>query len=173
MPGEQDGPRTTKRSTAPYSLSYNASTNWVEFLHQTNGQSKWAVAQQRPEYVIPGTAFSTGTVNLGIRCRPHRDKGNLCLSAMTVTDLSPEPVQGGELLLPEYLCAISIRNEDVLLFDGHTQHATAQFYTAASPSLIHGVQRLSCIFYYRAGLAKCLPPDEELRRAQQRMSETW
>ena len=134
---------------------------------------QWAVAQKRPEYVMCGTAFSTGTVNLGIRCRPHRDKGNLCLSAMTVTDLSPAPVQGGELLLPEYLCSISIRNEDVFIFDGRALHATAQFFTTSSPSLVHGVQRLSCIFYYRAGLAKCLPPDEELRRAQQRMAANW
>jgi hypothetical protein len=134
---------------------------------------QFAAARHRPEYVMFGTAFSTGTANLGIRCTPHRDKGNLRLSAMTVTDLSRTPVQGGELLLPEYLCGINIRNEDLLLFDGHVLHATAQFYTATSPSLIHGVQRLSSIFYYRAGLEKCLAPEEELRRAQQRMAGTW
>jgi hypothetical protein len=133
---------------------------------------QWAVAQQRPEYLM-SPVFSTGTINLGIRCRPHRDSGNLHLSAMTVTDLSDAPVQGGELLLLEYLTAISIRNEDVLIFDGHALHATAQFFTTSSPSLIRGVQRLSCIFYYRAGLAKCLAPEEELRRAQQRMAATW
>jgi hypothetical protein len=133
---------------------------------------QFAAARHRQEYVMCG-AFSTGTVNLGIRCTPHRDKGNLRLSAMTVTDLSRMPVQGGELLLPEYLCGINIRNEDLLLFDGHALHATAQFFTSTSPSLICGVQRLSCIFYYRAGLAKCLAPEEELRHAQQRMAASW
>lgn len=134
---------------------------------------QWAVAQQRPEYVMFGTAFSTGTINLGIRCRPHRDNGNLSLTAMTVTDLSPTPVQGGELFFLEYLHAIKIRNGDLLLFDGNALHATAQFYTPRSASLIHGIQRLSCIFYYRKRLAMCLPPEEELRRAQQRMAAAW
>ena len=166
--------------TQEYEKQYRAVQPFVQRLDQIARVSapdewaeQWAVAQQRPEYVMPGTAFSTGSINLGIRCSPHRDKGNLRLSAMTVTDLSPAPVQGGELLLLEYLCGINIRNEDVLIFNGHALHATAQFYTAASPSLIRGVQRLSCIFYFRAGLAKCLPPEEELRRAQQRIAETW
>lgn len=149
----------------------------IDQLARVSAPDEWAeqsaAAQHRPEYVMAGTAFSTGTANLGVRCRPHRDKGNLCLSAMTVTDLSPAPVQGGDLLVLEYLCAVHIRNEDLFLFDPHVLHATAQFYTTASPSLIRGVQRLSCIFFYRAGLAKCLAPAEELRRAQQRMAETW
>ena len=140
---------------------------------QEEWAAQWVMAQQRPEYVMSGTAFSTGTINLGIRCRPHRDKGNFSLSAMTVTDLSPTPVQGGELVFLEYLYAIRFRNEDLLLFDGHALHSTAQFYTPTSPSLIRRVQRLSCIFYYRKGLAECLPPEEELRRAQQRMAATW
>jgi hypothetical protein len=139
----------------------------IDWLARNFTPAEWAeqssVAQRRPEYVMSGTAFSTGTSNLGIRCRPHRDKGNLCLSAMTVT----------ELIVLEYLCGLNIRNEDLLLFDPHALHATAQFYTAASPSLIRGVQRLSCILYYRSGLASCLAPDEELRRAQQRMSANW
>jgi hypothetical protein len=149
----------------------------IDELSRVSAPDEWAeqraVALLRPAYVMFGTAFSTGTANLGIRCTPHRDKGNLRLSAMTVTDLSRTPVQGGEPLLLEYLCGIDIRNEDLLLFDAHALHATAQFYTTASPSLIRGVQRLSCVFYYRAGLAKCLPPAEELRRAQQRMSASW
>jgi hypothetical protein len=149
----------------------------IDDLSRVSASAEWAeqraAAQRRPEYVMSNTAFSTGTVNLGIRCRPHRDKGNLCLSAMTVTDLSPAPVQGGEVLLPEYLYSINIRNGDIFLFDPHVLHATAQFYTAKSSSLIRGVQRLSCIFYYRAGLAKCLAPEEELRRAQQRIDATW
>jgi hypothetical protein len=132
-----------------------------------------AVAQRRPEYVMFDTALSTGTCNLGIRCRPHRDMGNLSFSAMTVTDLNVTPVQGGELLVLEYLCGLRLRNEDLLLFDGNALHATAQFYTPASASLIQGVQRLSCVFYYRKGLAECQAPEEELRRAQQRMAATW
>jgi hypothetical protein len=149
----------------------------IDELARVYAPDEWAkqsaAAQLRPEHLMFGTAFSTGTANLGVRCTPHRDKGNLCLSAMTVTDLSSTPVQGGELILLEYLHTIDIRNEDLLLFDPHVLHATAQFYNAASSSLIHGVMRLSCIFYYRAGLAKCLAPEAELRRAQQRMAETW
>jgi hypothetical protein len=149
----------------------------IDEVSRVSEPDEWAkqqvVAQLRPEYVMFGTAFSTGTANLGIRCPPHRDKGNLYISAMTVTDLSRSPVQGGEPILLEYLCGINIRNGDVLLFDAHALHATAQFFTKTSPSLIRGVDRLACVFYYRAGLAKCLAPEEELRRAQQRMSATW
>lgn len=127
-----------------------------------------------PDYVIPNTVFSTMTINLNVRTTPHIDKGDLPegFGIINVTALTPQPFEGGELIYPKFGVGVMPRNGDVLLCDVHELHCNAQF-RYRSRELIRGFERLACVFYYRYRIAKCLPPEQERRRAEELSAGLW
>jgi hypothetical protein len=132
------------------------------------------LALTTPDYVMPGTAFSTMTINLSVRTTPHTDKGDLPegFGVLSITALTARQFEGGELIFPKYGVAVMPRNGDVLLCDVHELHCNAAFrYNGRE--LLRGVHRLGCVFYYRKRIVDCLPPEAERRRAQEKMATTW
>lgn len=116
-----------------------------------------------PSFVIPGTPFTTMTVNNTVRGACHRDAGDLkegmgCISAMRLGSFD-----GFFLVFPEYQVAFDIGPNDLLLFDPHEMHGNTPIKHASEDA-----QRVSIVFYYRAGMEKCLSPAEEQERAKKR-----
>lgn len=60
------------------------------------------VEQTHPDFVIPGTIFTTVTVNKNYRTAAHLDPKNLEGSISTMLVMHEGRVEGGELVLPEY-----------------------------------------------------------------------
>lgn len=111
------------------------------------------------EWVIRGTPFTSGIINRNNQLRYHLDTGNFkdVWSAMYVFK---SDVEGGHLNVPEYDVAFELKNKSLLLFDGQ--------------SLLHGVTpikyksphayRFSIVYYSLAGMWKCLPFENEIKR---------
>lgn len=115
-----------------------------------------------PAYVIPGTPFTTLTVNHTVRGACHRDAGDLkvglgCISAMRIGSFD-----GFHLAFPEYRVAFDIGPNDLLLFDPHEMHGNTPMKHASE-----GAERISVVYYFRAKMTECLSPEEELERAKQ------
>ena len=108
---------------------------------------KAACDRTAPEFIIPGTVFSTITVNKTFRTSCHLDAGDLesGFSNLSVLTDGEHDYTGGYLVLPEYRTAINIRPGDLLLIANH--------------NVIHGNtpidgHRISIVAYYREGLLK-------------------
>jgi hypothetical protein len=121
-----------------------------------------AVRRASPDFVISGTAFSSGAANRSLRCVCHRDQNNLkgALSAMTVVQAGS--YTGGRLVFPRYRVAVDMRSRDVLLADvANEWHGNTAIVGSPGP-----YERLTCVLYFHAAMLKCGSAAEELRRAQ-------
>jgi len=123
-------------------------------------QKLWA-ERTKPEWVIPGTVFTTITVNRNYRCATHTDIGDLKTGFSTLAVIRRGQYDGGHLILPKYKLAIALTTGDLLLFDPHEYHTTSPFH-----GLKKRFERLSLVFYYRTKMEKCGSPEEELERAK-------
>ena len=73
------------------------------------------VATVPPEYVIPGTVFTTVTMDRNWRTAAHRDTGDYQLGFGVLAVLEGGHFTGGELIFPKYGTAVNLRTGGVLL----------------------------------------------------------
>lgn len=87
------------------------------------------VNRTHPDWVIPGTPFTTITVNNSYPTGYHCDKGDLDegFSCLTVLRRGT-PFKGGRLVFPEYGIAVDMQDGDQLLMDAHAAHGNTQLY---------------------------------------------
>lgn len=117
----------------------------------------------KPEWIIPGTVFSTVTVNRNWQTAVHKDEGDLKAGLSMIVALEGGGYQGGNLIFPEFRVGVDLRNTDLLMFDSHHMHGNTPIVGK------HGEwERISCVLYYREQMAKCLGAAEELERAKNR-----
>lgn len=123
-------------------------------------QEKEVHARVRPEYIIPGSSFTSGICNKNNPLQYHYDAGNFegFFSAMLAFK---SHTSGGHLNLPEYDLKLDIGDCSLCLFDGQTE------LHGVTPIIRDGQgYRFTIVFYTLEALWKCLPYTEELRRAQ-------
>ncbi len=123
-----------------------------------------------PAWVIPGTPFSTVTVNNTYPTGTHTDKGDLDEGFSTITVLRRGEYTGGHLVFPEYRVAVDLQHGDLLLMDAHQWHGNTALvcHCGREPNGYCqqcGAERISVVSYFRTKIAQCGSPDEELRRA--------
>ena len=79
------------------------------------------------DYHIPGTPFSTITINRNFRTAVHKDSGDFggfaCLSV-----LEENKYHGGYFVLPKFRVAIDMRHGDLLIADVHQYHGNTEMY---------------------------------------------
>jgi hypothetical protein len=119
------------------------------------------VRATHPAYVLPGTPFTTMTLNLNLRTAAHTDCGDLPEGFGVLTCMRAGVFEGGELVFPRYRCAVRFGTRDVLLADVHEVHGNMPLV-----GVLGAFERMSCIFYYRTRMQDCLAPAEELARAK-------
>ena len=122
-------------------------------------RSQEAVATIRPEWVIPGSVFTSGIANQNNPLRYHVDAGNFPQTWSAMFAFAHD-VQGGEFVLPEFQLALDFQFPALVMFEG--QHE------------VHGVlpirklnprgYRLTCVYYALRGMCKCGSLDDELQR---------
>jgi hypothetical protein len=86
------------------------------------------INQTHPDWVIPGTPFSTVTVNTSYPTGYHTDQGDLDEGFSCLTVLRRGNYSGGRLVFPEYGIAVDMQNGDQLLMDAHAAHGNTQLY---------------------------------------------
>lgn len=123
------------------------------------GAQEKVVNRTHPEWIIPGTVFSSWTLNLTVDTTAHTDDGDLpegC-SVLTVT-WRGEP-KGCYLVLPKYMVAVQMRTGDVLFMDSHAMHGNTRFTGEKGK-----YERMAHVFYYRTRMQKCGTLQEENER---------
>lgn len=98
----------------------NLSKGFSELLPKRYAKQKEACNRLDQKFVVPGTVFTTITVNKTFRTAAHRDAGDLNEGFSNLTVVSNNgKYKGGYLVLPEYKVAVNIRPGDLLLINNH------------------------------------------------------
>lgn len=103
-------------------------------------------------FVIPGTVFTTVTVNRTFRTAAHRDSGDLSTGFSNLGVVSNgKDFSGGYLIFPEYRVAINVRPGDLLLVNNH------EGIHGNTPIVLEeeGANRISLVCYFREGMLEC------------------
>lgn len=100
-------------------------------------------------FVIPGTPFTTITVNKTFRTAAHYDAGDLSSGLSNLLVLSNDGnYTGGYLIFPEYRVAVDVRPGDLLLVNNHEiLHGNTPIVIGSEQS-----ERISIICYFREGM---------------------
>lgn len=123
--------------------------------------SRAAIATVKPDWVMPGSVFTSGIINQDNPLQYHYDAGNFegTWSAMAVFK---EQVTGGHLVLPDFDLKLACQDSSILMFDGQSElHGVSPIRKMTAEAY-----RFSIVFYSLELLARCGTPQEELRRAQ-------
>jgi hypothetical protein len=127
------------------------------------------VKETHAEWLIPGTVFTTITVNSNWQTAQHQDSGD-CRAGFGVMVCLGHDFEGGWLVLPKYRVAFRQRPGDILLANVHEWHCNTPIKL-----LKEGAERLSLICYYRENMKRCGTIQEELETAKNRQlgDPTW
>lgn len=169
-----DSPRNPYCRTTVYSLEnqdkFHAAYPFIQAVDRVfaaempdrHAAQMMRVKETHPAWIIHNTSFSTITVNKNWQTAVHQDKGDLPEGFGVLCALrAGSPFDGCYLCFPKFKTAVDMNNGDVLLCDVHEWHGNTPFIG------IEGLyERISCVFYYRAGIIKCASPEEELAKAQ-------
>lgn len=132
-------------------------------------QARFA-ARAKPEWIVPGTPFSTITVNNTYPTGVHMDKGDLEEGFSTIACLRRGRYTGGYLTFPEYRVGVDMRDGDLILMDAHEWHGNTALVCGCGNRLHRGcaacgAERISVVSYMRSRIAECGTGEEELARA--------
>jgi hypothetical protein len=119
-------------------------------------------AKTPDDFVIPGTVFTTITVNKNWQTAVHTDRGDLKEGFGVLTAFSAGKYEGGYLCFPAYKVAVDIRTTDILLADVHEWHGNTPIEPRGA------FERLSCVFYYRNAMHYCGTLEQELEAVKNR-----
>ena len=117
-----------------------------ELLPQRWGNQKAAADKIDSRFLVPGTVFTTVTVNSNFRTAAHYDAGDLNsgLSNLLVVSNGGK-YKGGYLILPEYRIAVNVRPGDLLLVNNHEcMHGNTPIELEEE-----GAERISLVCYFR------------------------
>ena len=114
------------------------------------------------KFIVPGTPFTTVTVNKTFRTAAHRDAGDLNEGFSNLTVVSNNGrYTGGYLVFPEYRCAVNIRPGDLLLVNNHEGiHGNTEMVAE------EGAERISFVCYFREKMLELGSWDYEMTRKQ-------
>jgi hypothetical protein len=124
-----------------------------------------------PAWVVPGTPFTTVTVNNSFATGCHTDRGDLGEGFSTISCLRLGPYTGGHLVFPQYRIGVDLGHGDLLLMDAHEWHGNTPMACGcglpvnSGPCAACGAERISVVTYFRAGLTRCGTPAAEQERA--------
>lgn len=116
-------------------------------------------ARTRPEWVIPGTPFTTLTVNNSFATGVHKDAGDLASGFSCLAVLRRGDYRGGILTFPEYRVGVDLQDRDVLLMDAH-----GEWHGNTELELGPDAERLSLVAYFREKMVHCGSPEAELAK---------
>jgi hypothetical protein len=137
-------------------------------------------ARTESDYIVPGTPFTTVTVNNTYPTGVHTDKGDLDAGFSCLAVARRGNYSGGVLTFPEYRVAVDMQDGDLVLMDAHEWHGNTQIicdcydHADATPTPLNGpcsvcrAERISVVAYYRTKIAECDALPVEREKARQR-----
>lgn len=130
-------------------------------------------ARTLPEWVIPGTPFTTVTVNHSYPTGVHTDKGDLDAGFSAIFAARRGHYTGGELCFPQYGVAVDLQDGDLILMDAHDYHGNTAMTCACGndirkPCKVCGAGRVSVVTYFRTKMPECGSAEAEVAKAAAR-----
>lgn len=132
-----------------YPFLQRLAEGFKDLLPQRYAAQKEASDSIDPAFVIPGTPFTTITVNSTFRTAAHRDAGDFTRGMSNLLVLSNDgKYTGGYLVFPEYRVAVDVRPGDLLLVNNH------DIIHGNTPFVLNGpdTERVSLVVYLREGM---------------------
>jgi hypothetical protein len=120
-----------------------------------------------PEWVIPGTPFTTITINNSYSTGVHTDSGDLESGFSTLAVARRGEYTGGVLTFPQFQVGVDMQDGDMILMDAHEWHGNTLMTCACDKPLTDGpckecgAERISVVCYYRTKMTACGSYDEE------------
>ena len=138
-------------------------------------------ANTKPHLKIPGTSFSTITINRNFRTALHKDAGDFKEGFGNLTVIERGKYRGGYTVFPQFGVGIDLRNNDFVAMDVHQWHSNTPIYETeedkkynesldedyndnpevGTGGLYKRYNRLSFVCYLREKIANC-PNKEEI-----------
>lgn len=131
------------------------------------------VARTNPAWVIPGTPFTTITVNNSYPTGVHTDRGDLDAGFSTIACLRKGTYTGGQLIFPQFRVAADLAHGDLILMDAHQWHGNVPLTCACGarldgPCKTCAAERISLVSYFRTNMVNCGSAEEEHAKALDR-----
>lgn len=127
------------------------------------GAQQAFIDQTSDDFIIPGTVFTTITVNKNWQTAVHKDQGDLKQGCGVMAVLNAGTYEGCYLCFPQYRVAVDMRLGGVCFADVHEWHGNTPI--VGKPGRF---ERISCVFYYRARMYECGTGLQEADRAKRR-----
>jgi hypothetical protein len=119
---------------------------------------QWARAEATdPAWRVPGTPFTTMTVNNTYPTGVHVDKGDLDGGFSCLAVWRRGQYTGGHLTFPEWRVAVDMQDGDLLLMDAHQWHGNTTLELQSEDA-----ERISLVLYYRTNMLDCGTMEEEM-----------
>lgn len=115
------------------------------------------------DFVIPGTVFTTLTINRNFQTALHQDAGDLKAGFGVMLCWRFGAYTGGYYVMPQFRVAVDLYAGDVLFSDVHEWHGN----TALEGSVL-AYERISIVCYMREKMVQCGSQQEELVRVKRR-----
>lgn len=136
-------------------------SNFAQHVPDRHAIQAEHASRTNPAWVIPGTPFTTITVNNSFPTGVHTDKGDLGEGFSTIAVLRRGHYEGCHLVFPEYGVAADLQNGGQILMDAHEWHGNTHMV-----ELTPDAERISVVAYFRTNVASCGSPAAELERAR-------
>jgi hypothetical protein len=123
-----------------------------------------AVGRSSADFVIPGTAFSTITVNHNFPTALHYDKGDFEKGFGNLTVVRKGKYTGACTAFPQYGVGCDVHTGDLLMMDVHKLHGNTPMVSQDLKA-----ERLAFVMYFREDIMSCGSFKDELRAARKAM----
>lgn len=124
-----------------------------------------AAQTTHPAYILPGTPFTTITVNNTVAGAYHTDKGDYGPGFGVMAVFRKGQYSGADFVFPAYGVSCDLQHGDVIFFDPHEVHGNIPFRDGVGSEGEDWI-RISMVLYFREHMPECLAPPAELDRAR-------
>ncbi len=140
----------------------------VDVLFKKHLPDRYAVQKEyadktAPDFVIPGTVFTTLTVNKNFRTACHKDAGDLERGFSCLSVIRKGAYKGANLVLPNWRVACKLDTYDLIMFDAHEFHGNTQLVPLTKDAV-----RCSVVYYFREEMIRCVSGKKEFEIAKRR-----
>jgi hypothetical protein len=146
-----------------FPLLQQTSGLFAKYVPERYANQMEQVKRTHEDWVVPGTAYTTITVNKNFRTAAHKDAGDLESGFSNMIVITQGSFAGANLVLPNWRIAVKLSNLDFIMFDAHEFHGNTALVKLSKDAV-----RCSLVCYYRENMYKCGSQKYELEQAKNR-----
>jgi len=155
--------KSPEKFSALFPLLQQTSSLFEKYVPDRFSNQKQFCDSTHPDWVIPGSVYTTLTINKNFRTAAHKDAGDLETGFSNMFVIREGIWTGAHLVLPNWRIGVKLDSLDFIMFDAHEFHGNTQMIKMSKKDI-----RCSVVCYYRTKLKICKSMEEELLFAKTR-----